>query len=145
MASRFLADVELGSDEMRENVAHHMAYAHESVDAATVAYLEQAWVRLPADGQPGKSWMEASISREALWEELDGSEIGSTDPPCRSAKPWILTRNPKPEPEPETLTLTLTLQLTLTSSKSAAPSIRRPSRTHTNPNLTLTLSPTLTL
>ena len=29
------------SPELRENVAHHMAYVHESVEQATVAYLAQ--------------------------------------------------------------------------------------------------------
>ena len=31
VAGRFLADVDLGTDEVRENVTHHMAYVHESV------------------------------------------------------------------------------------------------------------------
>ena len=33
VASRFLEDVEMASDELRENVAHHMAYVHESVES----------------------------------------------------------------------------------------------------------------
>ena len=31
VAQRFLEDVEMDADEVRENVAHHMAFVHESV------------------------------------------------------------------------------------------------------------------
>jgi len=41
VALRFLEDVEMASDELRENVAHHMAYVHESVESCTGAYRAQ--------------------------------------------------------------------------------------------------------
>ena len=36
---RFLGDVEMASDELRENVRHHMAFVHESVEQGAVDYL----------------------------------------------------------------------------------------------------------
>ena len=41
VASRFLEEVEMASDEIKENVAHHMAYVHQSVEEGTVSYLAQ--------------------------------------------------------------------------------------------------------
>ena len=41
VAMRFLSDVEMASDELRENVAHHMAYVHSSVEASSVEYRAQ--------------------------------------------------------------------------------------------------------
>jgi dynein heavy chain len=38
VGSRFLADIELGSDEQKENVAHHMAEVHLSVTLKSVEY-----------------------------------------------------------------------------------------------------------
>jgi len=37
VAKRFLADVELGSDEVRDNITHFMAFAHKSVNEASSA------------------------------------------------------------------------------------------------------------
>ena len=39
VASRFLVEVENVEDSVRENVAYHMAYAHQSVEEASVRYL----------------------------------------------------------------------------------------------------------
>ena len=36
-----LEEVEMATDELKENVAHHMAYVHQSVEDGTVAYLAQ--------------------------------------------------------------------------------------------------------
>ena len=41
VASKFLADVNLGEPEVRENVAHHMSGVHTSVAAASQSFLEQ--------------------------------------------------------------------------------------------------------
>jgi dynein heavy chain len=41
VAQRFLEDVPMESAELRENVAHHMAYVHEAVELLTVSYLSQ--------------------------------------------------------------------------------------------------------
>ena len=41
VAQRFLAEVPMASDELRENVSHHMAFVHESVETMTETYLAQ--------------------------------------------------------------------------------------------------------
>ena len=41
VASRFLSDVDFADNEVRENVAHHMAYVHQSVENTALDYLAQ--------------------------------------------------------------------------------------------------------
>lgn len=40
VAQRFLADVPSIDTDVRENIAYHMAYAHQCVTEASVRYLE---------------------------------------------------------------------------------------------------------
>lgn len=41
VAGRFLSDVELSADEVRENLAHHMSYVHSCVSQQAVLYSAQ--------------------------------------------------------------------------------------------------------
>lgn len=51
VARRFLTDVPLASEELREQIAQHMAFAHQSVTAASrrqaMWYPTCAWISLP--------------------------------------------------------------------------------------------------
>ena len=66
VASRFLEEVEMASDELKENVAHHMAYVHQSVEEGTVAYLAQE--RRNVYTTP-KSYLELIILYKQLLEK----------------------------------------------------------------------------
>ena len=46
VAQRFLGDVEMESDELRNNVANHMAFVHESVGLAAEQYRRQLGAQL---------------------------------------------------------------------------------------------------
>jgi dynein heavy chain len=66
VAMRFLGEVEMASDELKENVAHHMAYVHQSVEDGTQAYLAQE--RRNVYTTP-KSYLELILTYKQLYEQ----------------------------------------------------------------------------
>ena len=73
VAMRFLEDVDMSSDELRENVAHHMAYVHQSVESGTITYLAQE--RRNVYTTP-KSYLELILTyKELLLKSCDAVDV----------------------------------------------------------------------
>jgi len=76
VAMRFLEDVDIASPELRENVAHHMGYVHQSVEDITLAYDAQE--RRKVYTTP-KSYLELIETYKKLYEanqaRVDASKL----------------------------------------------------------------------